>query len=326
MFERARNGWRLAAQIRRIIMSDKKLFIYPILIALITLVEFVIIFASVTLIPAGGNINVAIGNINAMSSTNSTLAPAQSGSSTGAPSQTSSAELTTEGFLVLGLFIFYLISTFTTMYLVIALLISFRSYMNDRDKISFGSALKATRPYLKQILEWAVFYAIVLLLIRVLEARFRGIGRLIVAGIGSFTLALASFFAAQIILEKKTGPIATVKASFDTIIHHFGATFGGVAYSDLYGLMFAVIGILVIIGGVIALSVTGSFIMLAIPVVGFVSLVFGILISFVTLSVFKLILYDYANTGVLPSGFDKNMVNMTIRQRKVRGNLRQGGL
>ena len=54
MFERTKNGWRLAAQIRRIIMSDKKLFIYPVLIAVVTLIEFVLIFASVTLIPAGG--------------------------------------------------------------------------------------------------------------------------------------------------------------------------------------------------------------------------------------------------------------------------------
>lgn len=326
MFERARNGWRLAAQIRRIIMSDKRLFIYPLLIVLVTLAEFIVIFASVTLIPAGGNINVALSNLNASSSTASFLSQSQSGSSTGISSQTLSTGLTTDSFLILGLFVFYIISTFTAMYLVIALLIAFRSYMNDKNKISFGSALKATRPYLKQILEWAVFYAIVLLIIRLIESRFRGIGRLIVAGIGSFTLAMASFFAAQVILEKKTGPIATVKASFDTIIHHFGAAFGGVAYSDLYGLMFAFIGILVIIGGAMAFALTGSFIMLAMPVAGFVLMVFGILISFMTLSVFKLILYDYTNTGALPDGFDRKMVDMTIKQRKVRGNQQQGGL
>ena len=323
MFERTRNGWRLAAQIRKIIMSDKKLFVYPLLIAIVTLIEFVLIFASVTLIPAGGNINLAISNLNASSSANSFAgqpAGASAGTSSSVSSQTLSQGYTTDGYLILGLFVFYLISTFSTMYLVIALLISFRSYVNDKDRITFRSALKAVRPYLRQILEWAVFYAIVLLVLRLLEARFRGLGRLIVAGIGSFTLALASFFAAQVILDKKTGPIATVKASFDTIIHHFGATFGGVAYSDLYGLMFAVMGILLIVAGGVAFMATGIILLLIIAAVGFALMVFGLLISFTTLSVFKLILYDYASTGTLPQGFDKNMVDMTIKQRKTRNN------
>ncbi len=308
MFDRARNGWRLAAQIRRMIMSDKRLFVFPILIGLITLIEFIAIFASVLLIPVGGNVNAVISNLNASSSsTTNSLSVASSSSSSG---------LVTEGFLVLGLALFYLISTFTSMYLVIALLIAFRSYVNNKDKMSFSSALKATRPYLKQIFEWALFYATVLLILRLIESRLRGIGRLLVAGIGSLTLALASFFAAQIILDKKTGPIATIKASIDTIFHHFGATFGGVAYSDLYGLMFAVLGILVLVIGIAVFAVTASLFTLIVPVIGFILLVFGILISFTTLSVFKLILYDYITTGVLPPGFDKNMINMTIKQKK----------
>ena len=216
--------------------------------------------------------------------------------------------------------LFYVVVGFASTYILMALLVAFRSYTKGK-RISMGEAFSIVRPYTKLILEWAIFYTILVMILRAIESRFGGIGRLLIGSIGSLAIATATLFAVPIILDKKVGPIAAVEESVKTIVHHFGNTFGGIVYSDLYGIAFFFLGVLVGIGFVFAGAVTGS---IAVAIIGIVVIaiplaVFGIIISYVTSNAFKLILYDYINGGALPKGFSKEMMESAAKQRKQGG-------
>ena len=95
-------------------------------------------------------------------------------------------------------------------------------------------------------------------------------------------------------------------------------TFGGMAYVDLYTLIFILLGFFLIIG---AIFIMGS---LALPLillplifaVGVILIVFGLILKFTYMNVLKLILYDYFNGKGLPQGFDENTINAAMKKKR----------
>ena len=210
--------------------------------------------------------------------------------------------------------IFGFISTFISVYFLVALLIAFRQYSTTKKKISMADALSKASQYWVQILEWAVFYTIIITILRAIESRIQGIGRLLVGAIGSMALSLAIMFVVPSIIDNNTGPIKSIENSIKIITKNFGSTFGGIIYSDLYALLFIIPGVLLFVVGIAALTastISGAVIM----VLGIVIAVFGMMLNYVTSNTFLFILYDYVQTGKLPEGFTKDMMDNAIRKK-----------
>jgi len=210
------------------------------------------------------------------------------------------------------LFLYYVIVYFTSVYVLVAMLIAFKAF-EKKAPISIAQAFSTTAGYSVIILEWAVFEAIVTMIIRAIEQRLGAIGSLIFGLGASIAMGIATTFAVPVILEKRTGPIATVKESTGFILHNFGKAFGGLLYTDLYSLLFIIGGIVVIVLGILAFSVSfalGGII----AIVGIMLLVFGGMLSYILSNVYKLVLYDYMNDGKLPPGLSEDLVRSCIKQ------------
>ena len=210
--------------------------------------------------------------------------------------------------------IFGFISTFISVYFLVALLIAFRQYSTTKKKISMADALSEASKYWVQILEWAVFYTIIITILRAIESRIQGIGRLLVGAIGSMALSLAIMFVVPSIIDNKTGPIKSIENSIKVITKNFGSTFGGIIYSDLYAMLLIIPGMLLFVLGITALTVSTIF-GAVIMVLGIVIAVFGMMLNYVTSNTFIFILYNYIETGKLPKGFTKDMVDNAIRKK-----------
>ena len=292
MFERLKNGWRLSSQVRKKIFSDKALLYYSVLSAIIIIAEASVIFGSFLFINIG------------------TFAAASSSSSA---SSSSLSNAQTADFIVL-LFLFYVISSFTSAYMLMALYIAFKSYSNGV-KIGIGQAIGEASAYVGVLLEWAVFYSIIIMLIRMLEARFRGVSGALFGFLASATLSIGLMFAFPVIYEQKTGPLTAMKLSAKTFISHFGSSVGGIAYSDLYGLMIILLGVVIFIAMIGVAAVVPS-ISLGAVLAGVVALVIfivaGAVIASTTSSIFKLVLYDYASGRGLPDWLDENLVKSAL--------------
>ncbi len=293
MFENLKNGWALGKATRQLVFKDKTLLLYPIIAVIVTIIEMIAIFAllifGLVLAPAAVN------------------AAANSG-------------YTTIIGIILLLFL-YIVIVFTSTYVTMAMFIAFRAAISGK-RISIAASLGQTSQYWVQILEWSIFYGIILTLVRIAESRMRGIVRLLFASIVSVGLALATMFVVQIILDDKVGPIEAMKRSEQTLVHAFGKTFGGIIYSDLYGLMFVVVGVVLIIAGVFAAGAS-AIAGVALLVLGFILVLAGSVISGVLSSIFKLILYDYIKTGKFPQGFTKEMLDGSVKQKKQTGQQQQ---
>ncbi len=217
-------------------------------------------------------------------------------------------------FIIAAVIIFGFLSTFVSVYFLVALLIAFRHYSTTKKKISMADALSKASQYWVQILEWAVFYTIIITILRAIESRIQGIGRLLVGAIGSMALSLAIMFVVPSIIDNNTGPIKSIENSIKIITKNFGSTFGGIIYSDLYALLFIIPGVLLFVVGIAALTastISGAVIM----VLGIVIAVFGMMLNYVTSNTFLFILYDYVQTGKLPEGFTKDMMDNAIRKK-----------
>ncbi len=217
------------------------------------------------------------------------------------------------------LIIYYILVYFISTYVIIAMLIAFRSH-GKKKHISIGEAFSQTKQYWKLALEWAVFDAIITLIIRLIEGRGRSgsaisgfAGRAIIGSIVGIAFATASMFAIPVIIDNKVGPIDAIKTSAKFIFKNFGKTFGGFAYADVYSILIILAGIALIIGGVV-LATSVLALGVIIGVLGFGVFVFGILFSYVIGNVLRLIIYDYMNdSSNLPDGLDKNMIEGAMK-------------
>ncbi|MDE1811111.1 MAG: hypothetical protein KGH66_03655 [Candidatus Micrarchaeota archaeon] len=210
------------------------------------------------------------------------------------------------------LFVYYILVTFISTYMLVAMLLSFRAYAKGQ-KISMSEALSQTKQYTVQIFEWAVFYSIIMMLLRALESRARGIGGLLISAFASIAISIAILFVVPVIIDQKAGPIKAIEGSVKFIKDNFGATFGGLAFSELYSLIFTLGGIALIVIGAVS-GINAVFIPLL--AVGVVLFVIGVLFGFTISNVFRLILYDYKLTGKLPEGIDASLIKGAITQKK----------
>ncbi len=277
MFESVKAGWRLASTVRRMVRSNRELLVYPVISAVIGFLLFLGTMIGAFMIPL--NIQLHWRELIAVVAA-------------------------------------YIVTAFVSTYFLVAMLIDFRSTISG-NPIGLGEALSRTRPYTSKILQWAIFYTILVMILRVLESRFRGIGAIVIGIVGSLGITIATFFAVPAILERKAGPIQAVKDSVSTITRTFGPTFGGMAYVDLYTLAYFLLGLAVIIASVFLLGF--SFIlMLALVVVGIGLMIFGFIQNYTFFNILKLILYDYYNGVALPEGITEGLVNAAVKTRKTR--------
>jgi len=272
-------GWRLAKTVRKSVARDRTIFLYPILSGIVSVAVFILIFVSLFI-----------------------ALPASSGGYT---------ILFYMGFL----FLAYIIMAFISTYILLSMLIAYRAF-NSGNPVTIRNSLRKAWGYAPQALEWSLFYSVLIMILRIIESRIRGIGGILIGATGSFMIAVATFFVVPSILDNKSGPIRAIEQSVSTIRKNFGETFGGVAYVDLYTLGFTLGGFIIfIIGLTVIPSTVPSIFVAVLIIVGLMLIALGIIFNFTYMNVLKLVLFDYINGRGLPEGFNEADINAAIKRR-----------
>lgn len=278
MFSNLKNGWALGKATRKLVFQDKKLMVFPLVTAVAVIAEMIAIF-----VPSALFLTAYSNSPNAIY------------------------------YYIPILILFYFVVTFTSTYIIMAMLIGFRSFSNKR-QIGFKDAFKQTKPYSKLIAEWSLFYAVIIVGIRLLESRIRGIAGIIFGAAIAFAIGIATLFIVPVILDKKLGPIKALKESSSFIIKNFGRTFGGLAYTDLYSLAIIILGVIALIAGLFVVSLN-LFAGAAVILAGIGIIAVGAVIAAMLSNIFRLILYDFANYGKVPESFTPEMLKSAIKQK-----------
>ena len=278
MFERMKSGWRLARSVRKSVSRDRGIYTYPIISGLVSVIVFVsTIIALFISVPSGSPYLYLI--------------------------------------YFIALFIAYVVVWFLSTLVVLSMLIAYRAF-NSGSPVSIRAAFGEAWTYRRVAFEWGLFYGVLMMILRIIESRIRGIGGIILGAIGAFIISAATFFAVPAILDYRSGPIKAVEQSVSVIRRNFGQTFGGVAYIDLYTLIFALSGFgLFILGIVLMGSSIGIIAPLVLIAAGVILLIVALILNFTYMNILKLVLFDYANGKGLPEGFDEQEINKAIKRR-----------
>jgi len=244
MFKNIRKGWEMGKAIRKIVMKDKSLMFYPMVAVILSIISFLIIFG------------IGLGSAFIISGSNIT-------------------NFSFYAIVIFSIFIAYISIEFVFIYVNIALLIAFKKFIKNK-RIKMWDSFKEAKKFRKNILKWAIFYSLIIMVLNVIESEFGGIVRILIGFIGSLAISVATFFVVPVILEKNVGPISAMKESINIIYHKFGQTFGGIAFIDLYSFIFVIIGIAIIFGSLILLG--SIFVILSIFIVIWVIfLIYGLI-------------------------------------------------
>ena len=272
-------GWRLAKTVRQSVARNSGIFYYPIISGIVSVAVFIAISVSLF---------VAI--------------PLSSGGDTIL-------------FYLGSLFLAYILIAFISTYILLSMLIAYRAF-NSGNPVTIRNSLGKAWEYRLQALEWSVFYSVLIMILRIIESRMRGIGGMVIGVMGSLMITIATFFAVPSILDNRSGPIKAIEQSVSTIRKNFGETFGGVAYVDLYTLMFTLSGVIIFMLGLVVLSSILPLIFVAsIVVVGLILIALGLILNFTYMNVLKLVIFDYINGRGLPQGFNEADINAAIKRR-----------
>ena len=275
MFSNLKKGWALGKATRKLVFKDKKLIVFPLVAAIAVIFEIIAILLPSTLF--------------LMVYSNSFY------------------------YYILILLLFYFIVTFTSTYVIMAMFIGFRGFSKGQ-KIGFMDTFKQVKPYTKLIAEWSLFYAVIIVGIRLLESRMRGIAGMIFGAAIAFAIGIATLFVVPVILDKKLSPIKAIKESSSFIIKNFGKAFGGLAYVDLYGLAIIFLGILLAVAGFFLISLS-LFAGAAILMVGIGIIAIGAMITSMLSNIFRLIIYDFVSYGKVPEGFTADMLKNAVKKK-----------
>jgi hypothetical protein len=275
-----KSGWRLARMVRKSVSRDRNLYLFPIMTGILGVVIFAVTFLLLFIM-----IPVSLASYDFY-------------------------------FYIIGVFIAYVAVYFVTTLILLGMLICYRSHRTDSPN-GFRESLGKAWGYKSKAFEWALFYSVLIMILRSIESRFRGIGGIVIGAIGSFAITVATFFAIPAILDYNVGPIRAIEHSVSIIRKNFGATFGGIIYIDLYTTIFTLSGLLLLIFSVFLIgSALPLVLLLAISII---LIILGLILNFTYLNVFKMILFDYLNGKGLPEGFDEATIRASFKRSRSSG-------
>ncbi len=285
-FARLRRSWEFAKISYGILWDFKKLLVLPLLSGLVTLV----VLASF-LLPLWG-MGTMDQFVDAMDS---------EGRSSGSSGQIPPM------MYVLG-FLFYFISFFVIIFFNTALTACAMKVCNGEvPTLKYGFAVAGKR--LPQIAGWAVFSALVGVLLKIIENANEKVGRWIAAIIGSAWTVL-TFFVVPILCVEGVGPVEAVKKSATTLSETWGDTVLGNFSLGLFGFIVALPVYVVLF---ILLNMASSSGSQALTMIVLGLLVLTIIINAIASSaadvVLKALLYNYATGASIPADIDDSTFN-----------------
>jgi hypothetical protein len=190
----------------------------------------------------------------------------------------------------------YFLATFVSVYCTAALIGAATLKLNGQQPTA-ADGWRVARSRLPQLLAWAVITATVGLIIQLIASRVRGIGGMLIAGVGGASWSLIAYFAIPVVMYEDQGAWASLKRSGHLFIATFGRSLvtnfvlGLILAAGIVGaVLLGIVGLFLWAGGSVAL---GVILIVAAVVLAVVVALLGAAAE----GVLRAALYRYAITG-----------------------------
>lgn len=310
--DRLSNGWKLLLNSFDVMMKNKKLLLFPVATAILTIVIAFLFLAPVALQPTGHSYTEKAHWSTVGQRLIVTGPPTASDVARG---RKESVALSPQAY-AFGV-IFYFLSMFLATFFNVAFTHEIFNALEGKP-VSVSEGLQFAGTKVKPILMWTLFAGLVGMLIRSLEEKFGVFGRFVVKGIG-LAWSVASVFVIPVLVmeEHPDNPIGVVRQSAGVIRKTWGEALAGYAGLQMGGIIvvfasFAMLGAAVWLG--VAQQQLGA--MLATIGVWFVGICAFSYAMSVASQIYLCVLYRYATSGSVPQGYTPEMLTMAWRPKK----------
>jgi hypothetical protein len=211
----------------------------------------------------------------------------------------------------------YFISMFVATFFNVAFYQQILNALNG-GAVSIGAGLRFAATKWKPILMWTLFAGLVGYLIKMLEARFGLVGRLVMRLVGTaWSIACVFVIPVLITSEKSSNPLTVLKESALTLKNTWGESligYAGVSFGSAIVLLLS----LVWLGAGIAISVSLQlYWVTALVIVAWIAtMVLWAYVLSVASQIFRCALFLYASKGTLPAPYTDEMVTLAFKMKK----------
>jgi hypothetical protein len=271
MFERMANGWRLGMAAFRVLRTEKKLLVFPLLsgiCCLFVLLSFAAPFAF------SQRLRDLVGNNDGYG----------------------------DPFLYIYMFAFYFVNYFVIVFfnaaLVSCALMRFRG-----DDPTIGAGFSAAGQRLPQILGWALVSATVGMILKIIEDRSEKFGRF-VSGLLGMAWGIMTFFVVPVLVVERLGPIDAVQRSCSVLKKAWGeslvANFGA-------GLVIFLLFLAALVPAILGALIGDKAIIFGVVLTVMLVIVVSLISSAVN-AILVTALYQYATREETPREFDVDLL------------------
>ncbi len=218
------------------------------------------------------------------------------------------------GYLLI--FIYYIISYFIVIFFNTGLITCAHIRLNGGDP-TFSDGLNNARKHIGKIFIWALISATVGIILRAISDRSGTLGRIVAAIIG-MAWSLLTFFVVPVLVLENTSVFESIKKSG----YLFKRTWGeNVIGQFSMGFIFFILGLI----GIVPLGIlfiTGSFNMIILAFA--MTVIYWVVLGIVSASldgIFVAALYNYANTGKIPSAYSPEVIKNAFQTKNIPGTI-----
>jgi hypothetical protein len=214
------------------------------------------------------------------------------------------------------LFCFYLMNYFVIVFFNTALVSCAVLRFQGGDP-TVGYGLRAATARLPQILAWALVAATVGWVLRMIEDRFKFVGKLIIGFIG-MAWSIVTYLVIPVLAVEKVGPIRALRRSAELLMKTWGEALVGNISLGIAGFILSLPAILLFIACPVVFFLAPQQ-----PLWALVPLVLGVLyfivLNIVTSTLRQILLagaYLYAAQGQVPGGFSAEIMQSAFRSKR----------
>ncbi len=275
MMENFTRSFKLVKESFEVLKKDKEMMLFPIISGIVTILLFISFIIPIFFI-----------------------------------SGTDTARRGTGNFYYFILFIYYILSYFIVIFFNTGLITCANIRLNGGDP-TFSDGFNNAKKHIGKIFVWALISATVGLILRIIADRSETIGKIVIAIIG-MAWSLITFFVVPVMVFENIGVMESIKKSG----YLFKKTWGeNVIGQFSMGLIFFILGIIGLIPLILSfLAGSPVIIISAVVLVIIYWVVLGIISSSLD-GIFVTALYNYANTGKIPSAYSPEVLTNAFRPK-----------
>jgi hypothetical protein len=290
MFESISRGWGLALSAWKVLYTDKKLIVFPIISGIACVLVLASFVTPIAVLASNGAFD-SLKDVKDYSDLPGWFWPTFIGT----------------------LFLFYFVNYFVIVYFNAAFVSCALQRFNGQEPTILGG-LSAAGARLPQIIAWALVSATVGVLLKLIELFYERAGEIISAILGS-AWTIMTYFVVPVLVVEKVGPFAAVWRSISLLRQTWGeglvGTFSLVLFHFL--LMLPAILLLIVGGALCSVSLPVG---LAVVGLGALAGMLAFAASSALDTIFLSALYQYAAFKQVPAGFDSTTIERAFTGKR----------